>query len=44
MGAKRVEYHQGAVADVETAVRWYEKRNPKLPLDFIEELRRAADL
>jgi len=44
MSAKRVEYHQGAIADVKSAVAWYRKRNPKIALDFIEELRPAADV
>lgn len=44
MSAKRVEYHQGAIADVKNAVAWYQKRNPKVALEFIEELRRAADV
>jgi toxin ParE1/3/4 len=43
MNAKRVEYHQGATADVKSAVSWYQKRSPKATLDFIEELNRAAD-
>jgi plasmid stabilization system protein ParE len=43
MSAKRVEYHQGAVADVKSAVAWYQRRSPKVALDFIEELHRAAD-
>ena len=42
MSAKRVEYHQGAIADVKSAVTWYQKRSPKVGLDFIEELDRAA--
>jgi len=42
MSAKRLEYHQGAIADVKNAVAWYHKRNPKIALDFIEELQRAA--
>ena len=44
MSAKRVEYHQGAMADVKNAVAWYQKRNPKVALDFVEELHRAADI
>ena len=44
MSAKRVEYHQEAIADVKSAVAWYRKRNPRLALDFIEELNRAADV
>ncbi|MGA2424677.1 MAG: type II toxin-antitoxin system RelE/ParE family toxin [Terriglobales bacterium] len=43
MSAKRVEYHQGASADVKSAVAWYLKRSPKAALDFIEELHRATD-
>jgi toxin ParE1/3/4 len=43
MSAERVEYHEGATADVKSAVAWYQKRSPKAALDFIEELHRAAD-
>ena len=43
MSAKRVEYHEGAVADVKSAVAWYQDRSPKVALDFIDELRRAVD-
>jgi plasmid stabilization system protein ParE len=43
MSSKRVEYHQGASADVKSAVMRYHKRSPKAALDFIEELHRAAD-
>jgi len=43
MSAERVVYHQGATADVKSAVDWYRQRSPKLALDFIEELHRAAD-
>jgi toxin ParE1/3/4 len=43
MSAKRVEYHQGAIADVKSAVAWYQKRSRKVALDLIEELHRAAD-
>jgi toxin ParE1/3/4 len=43
MSPKRVQYHEGATADVKTAVAWYQKRSPKAALDFIEELHRAAD-
>ena len=31
------------IADVKSAVAWYQKRSPKAALDFIEELHRAAD-
>jgi toxin ParE1/3/4 len=43
MDAKQVEYHEGAVADVKSAVAWYQKRSPKAALDFIQELHRAVD-
>jgi len=43
MSGKRVEFHQGAMADVKSAVAWYQQRSPKAALDFIEELHRAAD-
>jgi len=43
MSGKRIEYHQGAIADVKSAVAWYQQRSPKVALDFIEELHRAAD-
>ncbi|MBV9341758.1 MAG: type II toxin-antitoxin system RelE/ParE family toxin [Acidobacteria bacterium] len=42
MGAKRLEYHQGAISDVKSAVAWYQKRSPKAALDFLEELQQAA--
>lgn len=43
MSAKRVEYHQGAIADIKSAVSWYEKHSRKAALDFIEELNRASE-
>ncbi len=43
MSVKPVEYHQGAIADLKSAVTWYRKRSPKAALDFIDELHRAAD-
>jgi len=42
MSAKRVAYHEGAIADVKSAVAWYQKRSSKAALDFIEELQRAT--
>lgn len=42
MSAKRIEFHQGAIADVKSAVVWYKKRSPKAASDFIQELRRAV--
>ena len=43
MSARRVRYHEGAVADVKSAVTWYREHSPKVALDFIEELKRALD-
>ena len=43
MSARRVEYHEGAIADVRGAVAWYRKRSPKAAADFIEELNRSVD-
>jgi plasmid stabilization system protein ParE len=43
MSGKGVEYHRGAIADVKSAVAWYQQHSPKVALDFIEELHRAAD-
>jgi toxin ParE1/3/4 len=34
---------QGAIADVKSAVTWYQQRSPAAALDFIKELNRAAD-
>jgi toxin ParE1/3/4 len=42
MSGKSVEYHQGATADVKSAVAWYRERRPKAALDLIEELDRAV--
>ena len=43
MKGKRVEYHEGAVADVKSALVWYRERSPNAALDFIEELHRATN-
>ena len=43
MSTKRVHYHEGATADVKSAVSWYQERSSKAALDFIEELHRAAE-
>jgi toxin ParE1/3/4 len=43
MSASRVEYHQDAIADIKSAVAWYQKRSTKAALDFIEELNRATE-
>ena len=43
MNARRVEYHEGAVADVKSAVSWYRERSPKAAMNFIGELHRAVD-
>jgi len=43
MSAKRIEYHQGAVADIKGAVAWYRERSSKSASDFIDELQRAME-
>jgi toxin ParE1/3/4 len=43
MGGNRIEYHEGASADVRSAIAWYLERSPKAALDFVEELDRAAE-
>jgi plasmid stabilization system protein ParE len=42
MSARRVEYHEGATADVKSAVAWYQQHSPQAAVDFIEELQRAV--
>ena len=42
MSAKRLEFHQGAAADIRNAIAWYRKRSPKAALDFLEELSLAT--
>jgi plasmid stabilization system protein ParE len=43
MSVSSARYHQGASADVKSAVAWYLKRSPKAASDFIAELDRAVD-
>ena len=43
MSRKRVEYHEGAIADVKSAVAWYRKRSRSAALNFVEELQRATE-
>lgn len=43
MSTSYVRYHQGAAADVESAVAWYRGRSRKAAADFVEELDRAVD-
>jgi plasmid stabilization system protein ParE len=43
MGAKRIEYHEGASADVRSALAWYLERSPKAAQDFVDELDRATE-
>jgi len=43
MSLKPVEYHDGAIADVKSAVAWYFKRSQRAANDFVEELDRAVD-
>lgn len=43
MSAKRVEFHEGAIGDVKTAVAWYRERSPRAAEEFIGELKRAVE-
>jgi plasmid stabilization system protein ParE len=43
MSIRSVRYHQGASADVKSAVSWYQSHSPKAASDFVEELDRAVD-
>lgn len=43
MSALRVEFHEGAVADVKSAVAWYQERSSEASRDFIEEMRLAVE-
>jgi len=43
MTVRRVEYHEGAIADVKSALAWYQKRSANAAMDFIDELQRAAE-
>jgi plasmid stabilization system protein ParE len=43
MSVNRVEYHEGAAADVKQALAWYHKRSTHAALDFVDELNRAAE-
>jgi plasmid stabilization system protein ParE len=43
MSAKRVEFHEGAIANVKNAVSWYSERSTKAAADFIKELKQATD-
>jgi toxin ParE1/3/4 len=42
MSTSGVRYHQGAAADVKSAVAWYRGRSPRAASDFVEELDRAV--
>jgi hypothetical protein len=44
MRAKRLEYHQGAISDVKSAVAGYRKHSRKAALGFIEGGRSDSDL
>jgi toxin ParE1/3/4 len=44
MSANRVEYHQGAAADVRQALVWYQQRSPRVAVDFVDELNRVAEV
>ena len=43
MGARSVRYHQGASADVKSAVAWYGKGSRKAAADFVAELDQAVE-
>jgi plasmid stabilization system protein ParE len=43
MSTSGVRWHEGAAADVKSAVVWYRGRSPKAASDFVEELDRAVD-
>ncbi len=43
MKDRRVEFHEGALADVQSAVDWYLKHSSTAAVEFIGELQRAAD-
>jgi plasmid stabilization system protein ParE len=43
MSTSSVRYHQGATADVKSAVAWYLRRSLKAASDFVKELDRAVD-
>lgn len=43
MTANRVVYHEGAIADVKSAVAWYQERSLKAAADFVGELNRATE-
>lgn len=44
MSAARVNSHEGAAADVKSAVDWYRERSARAASAFIEELARATEL
>jgi plasmid stabilization system protein ParE len=44
MGAKPFEIHPAALAELKSAVLWYQERNQNAALNFVSEVERAADL
>src|ERR1700744_4854405 len=44
MKAKRIEYHEGAISDVKSAVNWYRRHSPNAALAFVKELDRASEI
>ena len=42
MSAKRVEYHEGTVADIKSAIAWYQERSRKAAVDFYRRTEPAA--
>jgi toxin ParE1/3/4 len=43
MSASRVEFHEGARADLRSAVAWYQERSVGAAADFVAELHRAVE-
>jgi plasmid stabilization system protein ParE len=43
MSARRIEFHESAVADVKSAVAWYRERSTKAAQDFVDEVKRATE-
>ena|SRR5437868_2069313 len=44
MAIKPLQIHPAALAELESAVTWYRKRNQTAALNFVSELDRAIDL
>lgn len=44
MGAKPLEIHPAALAELRSAVLWYQERNQTAARSFVSEVERATDL